>query len=132
MHDAEAKEQSMSETPQASGMSQGQSQSGGDPLDLVGAVGTDDDVLPGPPGGVEPGEGTAEEASSAEPGTVADTDSVPNPGPTPDPPGRTMNIDPEAGKDPLDDTDAEGMRPPGVGDSTSGSDPMPDMTGTTG
>ncbi len=122
----------MSETPQASGMSQAQSQTGGDPLDVVGAVGTEDDAMPGPPDGVQPGEATAVEASTGDTGTTGEADSVPNPGPVPDPPGRGMNIDPEAGKDPLDDADAEGMRPPGIGDSASGSDPMPDMTGTTG
>jgi hypothetical protein len=118
MHDAEAKEQSMSD------MSRAQGRPGGDPLDLVGAVGTEDDVLPGPPGGVEMGQQSAENASS-------DTDQAAEPGPVPDPPGREMNIDPAAGNDPLDEADTEGMRPPGVGDSSGGSDPMPDMAGTT-
>ena len=112
-------------------MSQAQGRPGGDPLDLVGAVGTEDDVLPGPPGGVEMGEETAEEASSARSGPAADTGLAAEPGPVPDPPGREMNIDPAAGNDPLDEADTEGMRPPGVGDSSGGSDPMPDMAGTT-
>ena len=107
-----------------SDMSRASAPSGGDPLDLTGEVGTDDDVLPGPPGGVEMGEETAEEASSADWGPAADADQAAEP-------GRTMNIDPAAGNDPLDEADTEGMRPPGVGDSASGSDPMPDMTGTT-
>jgi hypothetical protein len=121
----------MSETPQASGMSQAQSQVGGDPLELVDAVGTEDDALPGPPDGVEPGDATAEETAAGGYGAADDTDSAAEVAPTPNPPGRTMNVDPDTGKDPLDEADAEGMRPPGVGDSASGSDPMPDMTGTT-
>lgn len=112
-------------------MSQAQGQPGGDPLDLVGAVGTEDDVLPGAPGGVEMGEDTGEDSSSADSGPAADTGQVAEPGPVPDPPGREMNIDPAAGNDPLDEADTEGMRPPGVGDSAGGSDPMPDMAGTT-
>jgi hypothetical protein len=111
-------------------MSQAQGRPGGDPLDLVGAAGTEDDVLPGPPGGVEMGEETADEASSADSGPAA-ADQAAEPGPVPDTPGREMNIDPAAGNDPLDEADTEGMRPPGVGDSAGGSDPMPDMAGTT-
>ena len=114
-----------------SDMSRASAPSGGDPLDLTGEVGTDDDVLPGPPGGVEMGEETAEEAASADSGPAADADQAAEPGPVPDPSGRQMNIDPAAGNDPLDEADTEGMRPPGVGDSAAGSDPMPDMTGTT-
>jgi hypothetical protein len=116
-----------------SDMSRASAPSGGDPLDLTGEVGTDDDVLPGPPGGVDVGEGTAEEVPSGESDAAVDADPVSDvdADATPDPPGRTMNIDPAAGNDPLDDADAEGMRPPGVGDSAGGSDPMPDMSGTT-
>jgi hypothetical protein len=124
MHGQSAKEESMSE------MSQEQGRPGGDPLDVVGAVGTEDDVLPGPPGGVV-GEESGEDVSPAQSGPANDADQAPEAGPVPDPPGRQMDIDPAAGNDPLDDADTEGMRPPGVGDSTSGSDPMPDMTGTT-
>ena len=111
-------------------MSQAQGPPGGDPLDLTGAVGTEDDVLPGPPGGVDVGEEAGEDAPSADSGSVSDAD--PAPGATFDPPGRAMELDPDAGADPIDEADAEGMRPPGVGDSESGSDPMPDMSGTTG
>ena len=75
-------------------MSQAQGPPGGDPLDLVGAVGTEDDVLPGPTGGVEVGEESGEDVASAEFGSATDAD-------------------------------------PGVGNSASGSDPMPDLTGTT-
>ena len=112
-------------------MSQAQGPPGGDPLDLVGAVGTEDDVLPGPPGGVEVGEESGEDVAPAESGSATDADPAPEAGATLDPPGRTMDVDPDAGADPLDEADTEGMRPPGVGNSASGSDPMPDMTGTT-
>jgi hypothetical protein len=112
-------------------MSQAQGPPGGDPLDLTGAVGTEDDVLPGPPGGVEVGEGTADDVPPANSGSASEAEPAPESGATLDPPGRTMNLDPDAGKDPLDDVDADRMRPLGVGDSTSGSDPMPDMSGTT-
>ena len=112
-------------------MSQAQGQPGGDPLDLTGEVGTEDDVLPGPPGGVvDGGEEAGEDATSADSGSVSDAD--PAPGATFDPPGREMELDPDAGADPIDEADTEGMRTPGVGDSESGSDPMPDMSGTTG
>jgi hypothetical protein len=119
----------MSETPQASGMSQGQSQPGGDPLDLVGAVGTDDDVLPGAPGGAEAGEASAEDTSTGGSGTAADADPAPDSGATLDP--QKMSVDPDAGSDPLDD-DTEGVRTSGIGGSGSSSDPMPDMSGTSG
>jgi hypothetical protein len=113
-----------------SDMSRASAPSGGDPLDLTGEVGTDDDVLPGPPGGVDVGEGTAEDTPSGASDTGADADPVSDTDATSDPPGREMNIDPAAGNDPLDEADTEGMRPPGVGDSSGGSDPMPDMAGT--
>ena len=121
----------MSETPQASGMSQAQSQTGGDPLDLTGAVGTEDDVLPGPPGGVEVGEESGEDLPSAEPAPVSDAAPAPDPDAILDPPGRQMDVDPDAAADPIDQADTEAMRPPGVGGSDSGSDPMPDIAGTT-
>ena len=103
-------------------MSQAQGRPGGDPLDLVGAVGTEDDVLPGPTGGVDVGEESGEDAPPADSGSMSGAD----------PAGREMDVDPDAGADPIDEADAEGMRPPGVGDSESGSDPMPDMSGTSG
>jgi hypothetical protein len=108
-------------------MSQASAPSGGDPLDLVGAVGTEDDVLPGPPGGDVGEEG--EDIPSAESGPVPNADPAPESGATLDP--ATMNVDPDAGSDPLDD-DAEGIRTSGIGGSGSASDPMPDMTGTSG
>ncbi len=114
-----------------SDMSQAQSQTGGDPLDLVGAVGTEDDVLPGPPGGAEAAEESARDVQPGDSSPAADADPAPEAGATLDPPGRTMNLDPDAGKDPLDDVDTDRQRPLGVGDSSSGSDPMPDMSGTT-
>jgi hypothetical protein len=112
-------------------MSQASAPPGGDPLDLTGEVGTEDDVLPGPPGGVEVGEESGEALPSADSGTVGDTDSAPESGAPLNPPGRQMDVDPDAAADPIDEADTEAMRPPGVGGSESGSDPMPDMSGTT-
>jgi hypothetical protein len=114
-----------------SDMSRASAPSGGDPLDLTGEVGTEDDVLPGPPGGVETGEESGEDLPSADSGSVSDADSAPEPGATLDPPGRQMDVDPDAAADPIDQADTEAMRPPGVGGSEAGSDPMPDMSGTT-
>jgi hypothetical protein len=114
-------------------MSQSSAPPGGDPMDLTGEVGTEDDVLPGPPGGVDVGEVPGE----VPPGAGSDSGPVSEavPGPPPDeilnPPGRQMDVDPDASADPIDQADTEAMRPPGVGGSESGSDPMPDMTGTT-
>ena len=119
----------MSETPTASGMAQGESGVGGDPLDLVGAVGTDEDVLPGPPGAAEAGEATAEDTAPGDSSAAANADPAPESGASLDPP--RSNPDADAVSDPLDD-DAEGIRTLGIGDSGSGSDPMPDMSGTSG
>jgi hypothetical protein len=124
----DAKEQSMSETPTASGMAQGESGVGGDPLDLVGAVGTDDDAMPGPRDGAESGS-AADDTSTGESSAAGAADPAPESGATLDP--QTMSVDPDAGSDPLDD-DAEGIRTPGIGGSGSSSDPMPDMSGTSG
>src|SRR3712207_381061 len=98
MHDSTAQEQSMIETATASGMGQGESGVAGDPLDLTGAVGTDDDVLPGPPGGAEPGEATAEDTPTGDSGTAGDADPAPESVATLDPP-RT-NPDADAVSDP--------------------------------
>ena len=103
-------------------MSQAQSQTGGDPLDLTGAVGTDPDVLPGPPGGADVGD-EGRDIPSAESGPVAESDPAPESGATLDPPRS------DAVSDPLDD-DAEGIRTLGIADSGATSDPMPDMSGT--
>ena len=105
-------------------MSQAQSQTGGDPLDATGAVGSEDDVLPGPPGGVDVGVGPAQAVA---PGPGSNVDPAPESGATSDP--ARMNPDADAVSDPLDD-DAEGIRTLGIGDSGSTSDPMPDMSGT--
>ena len=112
-------------------MSQASAPSGGDPLDLTGEVGTEDDVLPGPAGGVEVGEVSGESGPAADSGSAADVEPAPESGSTLDPPGRTMEVDPDASADPIDQADTEAMRPPGVGGSESASDPMPDMSGTT-
>jgi hypothetical protein len=125
----DAKEQRMSETPTASGMAQGESGVGGDPLDLVGAVGTDDDAMPGARDGAESGDGSAEDATTGDKGAAGAADRAPESGATLDP--QTMSVDPDTGSDPLDD-DAEGIRTPGIGGSGSSSDPMPDMSGTSG
>ena len=115
-------------------MSQASAPPGGDPLDVTGEVGTEDDVLPGPPGGVDIGEVPGEELPADDTGPVSEA----VPGPPPDPeamlsqPGRQMDVDPDAAADPIDQADTEAMRPPGVGGSESGSDPMPDMSGTSG
>jgi hypothetical protein len=114
----------MSEMSKASGPP------GGDPLDLTNEVGTEDDVLPGPPGGVEIGEESGEALPSADSGPGSDADSAAEPGAPLDPPGRQLNVDPDAAADPIDQADTEAMRPPGVGGSESGSDPMPDIAGT--
>ena len=111
-------------------MSKASAPSGGDPLDVTGEVGTEDDVLPGPPGGVEMGEESGEALPAADSGSAADADPAPS---TPlDSPGREMEVDPDASADPIDQADTEAMRPPGIGGSESGSDPMPDMSGTSG
>ena len=94
-----------------SDMSQAQGPPGGDPLDLVNATGTEDDVMPGP--GVNLDE-------------VDDSD---------DASGRTMEVDsdpaPEGGAT-LDPPDSEITdEDPGTSDLESGADPMPDMSGTT-
>jgi hypothetical protein len=112
-------------------MSQASAPPGGDPLDLTGEVGTEDDVLPGPPGGIEGGEESVETVPSSDSGPASETGAAPDPDAILDPPGRQMEVDPDAAADPIDQADTEAMRPPGVGGSESGSDPMPDMTGTT-
>jgi hypothetical protein len=114
-----------------SDMSRESAPPGGDPLDLTGEIGTEDDVLPGPPGGVEVAEESGEDLPSPETGSVSDAEPSPEPGATLDPPGRQMEVDPDAAADPIDQADTEAMRPPGIGGSDSGSDPMPDIAGTT-
>ena len=113
-----------------SDMSQAQGVSGGDPLDLVNATGTEDDVLPGP--GVDPdaADDSGDEGSGR---TMAvDTDPAPAGGATLDPPGADAP-EPTSGVDPLQETEASNVQVPGEagGDLESGADPMPDMSGTT-
>ena len=115
----------MSEMSKASGPP------GGDPLDLTNEVGTEDDVLPGSPGGGEAGGQSGADLPSADSGSVSDADSAAESGAPLDPPGRQLDVDPDAAADPIDQADTEAMRPPGVGGSESGSDPMPDIASTT-
>jgi hypothetical protein len=107
-------------------MSKASAPAGGDPLEVMPESGAKDDVLPGPPAGVDPTDDRpnragAEASDTADPGPEAGT--------LADPPGPSDDIDPEAGRDPLDSADTEGARTPGVGGSESGADPMPDMAG---
>jgi hypothetical protein len=119
-----------------SDMSQAQGVSGGDPLDLVGATGTDDDAMPGPPAdldaaddsdGAEPDDGVSGRAMD-----MVNADPAPEGGASLDPPGAEAP-DPASGVDPLQETEASGVQVPGEagGDLESGADPMPDMSGTT-
>ena len=113
-----------------SDMSQAQGPPGGDPLDLVNATGTEDDVMPGP--GANPDE--ADDSSDDASGRTMEVDSDPAPegGATLDPPG-TDAPDPASGVDPLQETEESSVQVPGEagGDLESGADPMPDMSGTT-
>ena len=115
-----------------SDMSQAQSQSGGDPLDLVNATGTDD-VMPGP-GNIDTDDNDGEDGSDGVSGRAMDMvneDPAPEGGASLNPPGAEPPA-PESGVDPLQQTEASQVQVPGEagGDLESGSDPMPDMTGT--
>ncbi len=113
-----------------SDMSQAQGVSGGDPLDLVNATGTEDDVMPGP--GVDLDEVDDSDDASGRTMEVSDSDPAPEGGATLDPPG-TDAPDPTSGVDPLQETEESSVQVPGEagGDLESGADPMPDMSGTT-
>ncbi|HZA73296.1 MAG TPA: hypothetical protein VE476_10330 [Propionibacteriaceae bacterium] len=116
-----------------SDMSQAQSQTGGDPLDLVNAAGTEDDVMPGPANidaddsGEDAGDGVSGRAMD-----MGNEDPAPEGGASLDPPG-AQPPDPASGVDPLHETEASNVQVPGEagGDLESGADPMPDMSGTT-
>ena len=115
-----------------SDMSQAQGVSGGDPLDLVNATGTEDDVMPGSPAEVG---GDGEDVNDGVSGTAMDmvnADPAPEGGATLDPPGAEPPAA-ESGVDPLQGTEASNVQVPGEagGDLESGADPMPDMSGTT-
>lgn len=99
--------------------------SGGDPLDLVNATGTDDDVMPGP--GNTDADDSGDDPSDGVSGRAMD---MVNEDPAPEGGGATLDPpdsepDHASGVDPLQDANAAG------GDLESGADPMPDMSGTT-
>ena len=115
-------------------MSQAQSQTGGDPLDLVNATGTEDDVMPGPADVDAPDE-AGQDASDGVSGRAMDmvnTDPAPESGASLDPPGAEPPA-PNSGVDPLQETEASQVQVPGEagGSIESGADPMPDVAGTT-
>ena len=116
-----------------SDMSQAQSQTGGDPLDLVNATGTEDDVMPGPAnvGGTDDAEGGDDVSGSAM--DMVNEDPAPEGGATLDPPGAEPPA-PTSGVDPLQGTESSQVQVPGEagGSLESGADPMPDLSGTTG
>jgi hypothetical protein len=109
-----------------SDMSQAQGVSGGDPLDLVNATGTEDDVLPGAPEEVGgPGDDTGEDNDgvSGRAMDMVNADPAPEGGASLDPPGAEPPA-PTSGVDPLQGSESGG-------DLESGADPMPDVSGTT-
>jgi hypothetical protein len=108
-----------------SDMSQAQGVSGGDPLDLVNATGTEDDVLPGAPdevGGADLGD--ENDGVSGRAMDMVNADPAPEGGASLDPPGAEAPAE-TSGVDPLQGGEIGG-------DLESGSDPMPDVSGTTG
>jgi hypothetical protein len=113
-----------------SDMSQAQGVSGGDPLDLVGATGAEDDAMPGSDvadSGDEANDGVSGRAMD-----MVNADPAPEGGASLDPPGAEPPAA-ESGVDPLQETEASNVQVPGEagGDLESGADPMPDMSGTT-
>jgi hypothetical protein len=114
-----------------SDMSQAQSQTGGDPLDLVNATGTEDDVMPGPADvDAAPGQDASDDVSGGAM-DMGNEDPAPEGGASLDPPGTDVR-DPASGVDPLNEAEVSGMQAPGEGgDLQAGADPMPDMSGTT-
>ena len=117
-----------------SDMSQAQSVSGGDPLDLVSATGTEDDAMPGP-GAVghcrRRRHGRGCRRRSGRTMDMVNADPAPEGGASLDPPGADAP-EPTSGVDPLQETEASNVQVPGEagGDLESGADPMPDMSGT--
>jgi hypothetical protein len=115
-----------------SDMSQAQGQTGGDPLDLVNATGTEDDVMPGPAAADAP-EGDGSDDVSGRAMDMVNADPAPEGGASLDPPGAEPPAA-ESGVDPLQGTEASQVQVPGEagGSLESGADPMPDQSGTTG
>jgi hypothetical protein len=116
-----------------SDMSQAQSQTGGDPWDVVNATGTEDDVMPGPAAvdADDSGEDGGDDVSGQAMDMV-NADPAPEGGASLDPPGAEPPAA-ESGVDPLQGTEASQVQVPGEagGSLESGADPMPDMSGTT-
>jgi hypothetical protein len=115
-----------------SDMSQAQGVSGGDPLDLVNATGTQDDVMPGP-ADIDAPEGDGSDDVSGRAMDMVNADPAPEGGASLDPPGDEPPAA-ESGVDPLQGTEASQVQVPGEagGSLESGADPMPDQSGTTG
>ena len=114
-----------------SDMSQAQSQTGGDPLDLVNATGTEDDVMPGP-ADIDAAGGDGGDDVSGRAMDMVNEDPAPEGGASLDPPGAEPPA-PTSGVDPLQGTEATGVQVAGEagGDLESGAAPMPDVSGTT-
>ena len=108
-----------------SDMSQAQGVSGGDPLDLVGATGSEDDAMPGSGAADTDGGDTGEDADgvSGRAMDMVNADPAPEGGASLDPPGAEPPA-PTSGVDPLQGSESGG-------DLESGADPMPDVSGTT-
>ena len=116
-------------------MSESQGVSGGDPLDLVGATGTQDDAMPGSGADLGATDDSGEDAGDGVSGRAMDmvnSDPAPEGGASLDPPGAEAP-DATSGVDPLQETEASQVQVPGEagGSLESGADPMPDMSGTT-
>jgi hypothetical protein len=119
-------------------MSQAQGQTGGDPLDLVGATGTKDDAMPGPGADLGSNDNAGDSDQDAGDGVsgramdMVNADPAPEGGASLDPPGAEAP-DATSGVDPLQETESSQVQVPGEagGDLESGADPMPDVAGTT-
>jgi hypothetical protein len=108
-------------------MSQASAPSGGDPLEVMPDTGAKDDVLPGPPADLDQVDDRAGGTGDEAPGLV---DQGPEAGRLADSTATRDEVDPDDAADSPDDADADNLRTPGASDAESGSDPMPDMAGT--